>query len=108
MANITWKVEKLECIENGFGVDKLIQKVYYAAIGEETVNGVKYEGRTDGFANITPESSNLVSFADLDESTVIAWVWNNGVSKELAEKEVLRQIDTKKSTSPIITEFPWS
>lgn len=107
MATISWKVDKIECINGGLGVDKLIDKVYYSVLAEETVGGVKHEGITQGFASIRPAGDNFVAFNDLDEATVISWVWDNGVDKQLAENEVLNQIERKKALPSIITEFPW-
>lgn len=108
MINIAWKVEKIECLQNSLGVDKLVQKVWYSVQGTETVDGITYEGHTEGFASITPTGDDLVSFNSLDEETVISWVWANGVDKVLAEDQVVRQIESKKAPDTIITEFPWN
>lgn len=105
--NITWKVEKVECLKNSLGVEKLIQKVWYKVLGEETVNGVIHTGQTDGFASISPIGDNFLPFEDLTEDTVIAWCWQNGVDKDVLEGEVTRQVLSKITPQTEIINSPW-
>jgi len=104
---ITWKVEKMECLKGGCGVDNLVQKVWYKVLGEEIVDGETYTGRTEGFVSITPVGPEFSNFEDLFEEVIIQWCWDNGISRAAAEAEVTRQIEEKKAAVKVIIENPW-
>lgn len=107
MTTITWKVEKMECIDGGLGADKLVQKVWYTVNATETVDGETYTGQTDGFVEIKPVGETFTPYADLTEETVIQWCWDNGIDQITAEQVVADQVAKKKNPVSVVVESPW-
>ena len=106
--NISWKVDKIECLPGRYGIEKFISKVWYSVNGSITVGQVTHTGTTEGFAEIWPEGTEFSQLEDLTESQVISWLWTNGVDRTMAETEVTRQIDLKLNPPVIVIDSPWA
>ena len=51
-----------------------------------------------------PNSNDFIEYTNLTEQEVLNWIWNNGVNKELIEKELLNKITPNQQQ--ILTN-PW-
>jgi hypothetical protein len=73
-----------------------------------TASDGDYSASSYGTAGFTYDASSpdFVPYADLTESQVLGWVWNDGVDKDATEDALQAKIDAEKNP---VTEagVPW-
>lgn len=102
--NITWKILKLEYIENQSGLSGIIVNVQYECIGEKIINGVTYTSTSSGLVALRdPDLNNFTPLNEVTKEQVVSWVQgvvdmfaldvhlNNSIDSQI--KPVLTEID---------------
>ena len=97
MAKITWTIAQLDRqTSNGF-----------VTTAHWTANAVDGDYSASAYGTCGwPDGTPKTPYADLTQTTVLGWVWANGVDKTEIQASLQAQIDAKK-TPVTATGLPW-
>lgn len=104
MTTITWTVTAMDCYPQMGENTDVVCKVHWKCEGVDGVHNASIS-----FAGDVPlPRGEFTPFAQLTESQVLDWVWDNCVDRKAAEAEV-EQLVQNKINPPIVTPaLPWS
>ena len=104
MATFNWSIANTERYLDTGG----IFVVHWRVTAEETVGDETFTASAYGTCSFTPDASadDFVPYADLTESVVLGWCWDNGVDKDAVEASLTANIAEQKNPT---TEdgVPW-
>lgn len=102
-----WKINRLQCLREKDGNEKIVTNVFWLVIGNLYENSIIMSGS----AAITFADDNaFVPYDQLTEQTVISWIPND--MKEIVEGQILERLNsiTIQDEEPdnISLPLPWS
>jgi hypothetical protein len=100
----TWTISTMERNTSDDGVIV----AHWRVNDSETVGDDTYSASAYGTASFTPDASadDFVPYADLTESMVLGWCWDNGVDKDAVEASLAANIAEQKN--PVTEDgVPW-
>ena len=101
----TWTISTMEHNVSDGGVIV----AHWRVNEEETVGDATYSASVYGTCSFTYDASSpdFVPYADLTESMVLGWCWDNGVDQTAVEASLTAKIEEQKNP---VTEngVPWS
>ena len=100
----TWTISTMERNTSDDGVIV----AHWRVTDSETVGDDTYSASAYGTASFTPDASadDFVPYADLTESVVLGWVWDNGVDQTAVEASLTANIAEQKN--PVTEDgVPW-
>jgi len=100
----TWIISTMERNTSDDGVIV----AHWRVTDSETVGDDTYSASAYGTASFTPDASadDFVPYADLTESMVLGWCWDNGVDKDAVEASLAANIAEQKN--PVTEDgVPW-
>ena len=100
----TWTISTMEHNVSDGGVIV----AHWRVTEEETVGDDTFSASAYGTASFTPDASadDFVPYADLTESVVLGWVWDNGVDQTAVEASLTANIAEQKN--PVTEDgVPW-
>lgn len=104
MTIITWAVTAMDCYPTVGEKTDVVCKVHWKCEG---VNGA-YNASVDASGSMSPPRGEFTPYAQLTQSQVLDWVWDNCVDRKYTEAEV-EQLVQNKINPPIVTlALPWS
>lgn len=95
--NVVWKIKTLERRAS----DDYVKAAHWTATG---IDG-GYSTSVYSTCGL-PDGTPTIPFASLTETTVLGWVWANGVDKTAIESSLASKIDDLKNP-PILIGVPW-
>lgn len=110
-ATITWRVGTLECYPTYQEEKDVVFTVHWDCVGNETINGVTYNGRVYGSNGVTYHSgSEFTPYDKLQESQVLQWIWDamGEDQKTKFENSVQSQINNQINPPVVILPLPWT
>ena len=100
----TWTISTMERNTSDDGVIV----AHWRVTDSETVGDDTYSASAYGTASFTPDASadDFVPYADLTESVVLGWCWDNGVDQSAVEASLTANIAEQKN--PVTEDgVPW-
>jgi hypothetical protein len=100
----TWTISTMERNTSDDGVIV----AHWRVTEVETVGDDTFSASAYGTASFTPDASasDFVPYADLTESVVLGWCWDNGVDKDAVEASLTANIAEQKN--PVTEDgVPW-
>jgi hypothetical protein len=106
MATIyTWSVVALDCYPQEGRETDVVFTAHWTAEGTDGV----FSGSAYGSVGIPVGSkSGFTPYADLTESQVLSWVWDNGVDKDAIETSIAHQIENQVNPPIVTPPLPWA
>lgn len=101
----TWTISTMEHNVSDGGVIV----AHWRVTDSETVGDDTYSASAYGTCSFTPDASSpdFVPYADLTESVVLGWCWDNGVDQTAVEASLTANIAEQK-TPTIEDGVPWT
>ena len=101
---MNWIIEKLETqLVNG-SLTNVVITAYWRC--SAVLDG--FYGTVWGYKHLTPVNpDDFIPYNELTQEQVLNWIWADGVNKELAEKQVLSQIELQKNPPVTVLPNPW-
>ena len=101
---INWTISQLDCKPQEDGKTDVVVTAHWQCTGTDGEYSAQVYG-TAGFT-YTPESP-FTPYADLTESQVLSWCWENGVDKDATEANVEGQIENQINPPVVNPPLPW-
>lgn len=105
MADISWKVERLDCAPQQGNLANVVHVVHWRCNGVEG----DHTGTCYGSVGLDAPDASFVAFDDLTEAAVLTWVKTKLGADEVAriEASVAAQIATSKAPTVTYPPLPW-
>lgn len=102
---IRWTVSQLETKVVDGDLENVVVTAHWQCTG---VDG-EHTGSVYSSAIFSPpDADDFTPYDELDEQTVLGWIWSSGVDRDATEEAVQSQIDTSKNPPIVKLPLPWS
>jgi len=110
-ATIVWSTDWLSTSTteiNGF--TSVVVTCGWRATGTETVNGTEYSNSIYGTCSFPEPAAggSFTPYADLTQSQVVGWCWENGVNQEATEAAINANLASQINPAVIQPPLPWA
>ena len=110
-ATIVWSTDWLSTSTteiNGF--TSVVVTCEWRATGTETVNGTEYSNSIYGTCSFPEPAAggSFTPYADLTQSQVVGWCWENGVNQEATEAAINANLASQINPAVIQPPLPWA
>ena len=105
--DISWKILKLECIQNKNGLENVVFHVHFEYIGEKNINGISYSASSFNVIAVEdPDVNNFTPVNELTKEQVVSWI-ENKVDSFALNIALENNIELQQKPQTIELEFPF-
>jgi hypothetical protein len=105
--SLTWMVVQLDCLPQDGALEDVVTTVHWQCLGADDAEPTA-TGRVYGACPVPPPGLPFTPYADLTETQVLEWTWENGVDKAAQEALVAAQIADALNPPIVTPPLPWA